>query len=185
MDTMDFDRIDTMDFDEERRFVAFVKKHAKLYQIGTDTGVRRLQTKLKKFNIKDKSPPKSKRKDKIVLDGSRTTVEKQSKTKMDTEVDKPLPMPERKTYKIYLDEKHKGGLPFAGKRYLESEEAWLSYHTKFLEKVFGSCASEMIEPGFGVTGIFFALLTEEELKQLGGMDGVKIFAEKPCHCEYF
>ncbi|KAG5542575.1 hypothetical protein RHGRI_022192 [Rhododendron griersonianum] len=221
MDTMDFDRIDTTDIDDERRFVAFVKKHAKLYQVGTDTGVRRLQTKLKKFNIKDKSLPKSKRKDKMVLDGSRTTevekqsktkmdtevdkphpmperkgkmvldesstteVEKQSKTKMDTEVDEPLPMPERKEYKIYLDRKHEDGLPSAGKRYLESEEAWLAYHTKFLEKVFGSCASEMIEPSFGVTGIFFALLTEEELKQLGGMDGVKIFEEKNYRCEYF
>ncbi|KAG5542580.1 hypothetical protein RHGRI_022192 [Rhododendron griersonianum] len=205
MDTMDFDRIDTTDIDDERRFV----------------GVRRLQTKLKKFNIKDKSLPKSKRKDKMVLDGSRTTevekqsktkmdtevdkphpmperkgkmvldesstteVEKQSKTKMDTEVDEPLPMPERKEYKIYLDRKHEDGLPSAGKRYLESEEAWLAYHTKFLEKVFGSCASEMIEPSFGVTGIFFALLTEEELKQLGGMDGVKIFEEKNYRCEYF
>ncbi|KAG5542576.1 hypothetical protein RHGRI_022192 [Rhododendron griersonianum] len=207
MDTMDFDRIDTTDIDDERRFVAFVKKHAKLYQVGTDTGVRRLQTKLKKFNIKDKSLPKSKRKDKMVLDGSRTTevekqsktkmdtevdkphpmperkgkmvldesstteVEKQSKTKMDTEVDEPLPMPERKEYKIYLDRKHEDGLPSAGKRYLESEEA--------------CCASEMIEPSFGVTGIFFALLTEEELKQLGGMDGVKIFEEKNYRCEYF
>ncbi|KAI8549053.1 hypothetical protein RHMOL_Rhmol07G0321400 [Rhododendron molle] len=138
MDTMDFDLIDTTDFDRER-FVAFVKKHAKLYQIGTDTGVRRLQTKLKKFNIKDKSLPKSKIKDKMVLDGSRTAeVEKQSKTKMDTEVDEPLPMPERKTYRIYLDGTHEGGLPFTGNRYLESE-AWLSYHTKFLEKVFGRC----------------------------------------------
>ncbi|KAF7137353.1 hypothetical protein RHSIM_Rhsim07G0256000 [Rhododendron simsii] len=186
-----------------------------------------------------------------------TEVEKQSKTKMNTEVDKPLPMPERKrgrtevvvaaagggydlgfgrkkgivlelwtcgekikkeryvfqevylevmgaktrmrstnkwlwqslfmpsreTYRIYLDGTHEGGLPFTGNRYLESE-AWLSYHTKFLEKVFGSRASEMIEPSFGVTGIFVSLLTEE-LKQLGGMDGVKIFAEKPYRYEYF
>ncbi|KAG5542595.1 hypothetical protein RHGRI_022203 [Rhododendron griersonianum] len=111
MDTMDFDSIDTTDIDDERRFVAFVKKHAKLYQVGTDTGVRRLQTKLKKFNIKDKSLPKSKRKDKMVLDGSRTTeVEKQSKTKMDTEVDEPLPMPERKG-KMVLDESSTTGAP--------------------------------------------------------------------------
>ncbi|KAG5542592.1 hypothetical protein RHGRI_022200 [Rhododendron griersonianum] len=106
---------------------------------------------------------------KVILEQGQ--VEKQSKTKMDTEVDEPLPMPERKEYKIYLDRKHEDGLPSAGKRYLESEEA--------------CCASEMIEPSFGVTGIFFALLTEEELKQLGGMDGVKIFEEKNYRCEYF
>ncbi|KAG5542581.1 hypothetical protein RHGRI_022192 [Rhododendron griersonianum] len=144
------------------------------------------QSKTKMDTEVDKPHPMPERKGKMVLDESSTTeVEKQSKTKMDTEVDEPLPMPERKEYKIYLDRKHEDGLPSAGKRYLESEEAWLAYHTKFLEKVFGSCASEMIEPSFGVTGIFFALLTEEELKQLGGMDGVKIFEEKNYRCEYF
>ncbi|KAG5536204.1 hypothetical protein RHGRI_023855 [Rhododendron griersonianum] len=106
-------------------------------------------------------------------------VEKQSKTKMDTEIDQPLLMPERKAYRIYLDGTHEGdgskkktqedGFHFE-RRYLESQE-WLSYHTKFLEKVFGSRASEMIKPSCGVIDIFVALLTEEELNKLGGWHG--------------
>ncbi|KAG5542597.1 hypothetical protein RHGRI_022204 [Rhododendron griersonianum] len=127
---MDFDRIDLMDFDQES-YVAFLEKHAKLHQIGTGIRVRRLRTKLKKFNIKDKSPPKSKRKDKVVLDESSSSV----LTPLSSDV--------------------------------------------------SSRASEMIKPSCGVIDIFVALLTEEELNKLGGMDGVKIFAEKTCRYVYF